>query len=367
MKGNLNELILRTASSGLTLQSANGAMPAGHNGLYRDPETPVRNTAHWAMTFLRAFELSDDPKYKTAAIRAVEFLQSKEARPLGFTFWCRSNPKKDSCNGLIGQAWALEPFIYGARLTDNPEWLRFAEEIFLLHPFDEQRGLWMRVNIDGMHLPFDVTFNHQLWFAAAGAQLAHHSEKVQKQTDRFMNQLNRHLAIYSSGLIYHPLLFRYSLKEKKSDILRMLLETKERRKMIRHKAVGYHLFNMYAFSMLYKIYPEHPFWKSTPFKKTVEYAFSDPFADAVSDNEFAFPYNPPGFEIAFMADTFGDQFGNTPDISSWISEQLKRTYNREKGLMNLASEDPATQAARFYEAVRIENRPIEESLYKPES
>lgn len=367
MNGTLNELITQTAKAGLALQSANGSMPAGHNGLYHDPETPVRNTAHWAMTFLKAYQLTEEKPFKDAALNALEYLQSDEARPLGSTFWCRSNPKKDSCNGLIGQAWAIEPFIYAYEILDRKEWLTFGEQIFLLHPFDSVRALWMRVNVDGMHLPFDVTFNHQLWFAAVGAQLSPYSEKINRQITQFMNRLTDHLTIYSNGLIYHPLLFRYTLKEKKSDFLRMLLETNERRRTIRHKAVGYHLFNLYAFAMLHEKYPEHPLWKSRPFLKTAEYAFSDEFARDIDKNEFGYPYNPPGFEMAYFIDRFGEYFTKTADPSEWLSEQLKRTYNRETKLMNLGSEDAATQSARFYEVVRVKNRELDPSLFSKEA
>ena len=39
------ELIVRTAEVGVALQAEDGSFPAGHNGPYRDPETPARTTA----------------------------------------------------------------------------------------------------------------------------------------------------------------------------------------------------------------------------------------------------------------------------------------------------------------------------------
>ena len=41
------DLIVKSADKGKELQAGDGSMPAGHNGPHNDPETPVRNTAHW--------------------------------------------------------------------------------------------------------------------------------------------------------------------------------------------------------------------------------------------------------------------------------------------------------------------------------
>lgn len=44
------DLIAKSAKRGIKLQAEDGSMPAGHNGPHNDPETPVRNTAHWCIT-----------------------------------------------------------------------------------------------------------------------------------------------------------------------------------------------------------------------------------------------------------------------------------------------------------------------------
>ena len=82
-------------------------------------ETPVRNTAHWLITMLKAYEISNETKFKDSAWRAVQYLLSPSARPMNATFFCRTNPEKDFCNGLVGQAWIIEALaIAGMKLED---------------------------------------------------------------------------------------------------------------------------------------------------------------------------------------------------------------------------------------------------------
>ena len=132
----LYDLLLQTASQGIELiDPVKGHMPPGHNGLYHDPETPVRNSSHWLITFLKAYEISGEEQFCNAAHTLVEYLGGEELRPGSTTFLCRTNPQKDSCNGLIGQAWVIEALVEAYRVLKIPEALSLAEELFLLHPF----------------------------------------------------------------------------------------------------------------------------------------------------------------------------------------------------------------------------------------
>jgi hypothetical protein len=167
----LADLIVRTAEAGLRLQHPDGSFPAGCNGPYGDPETPIRNTAHWAITLLAAHRLSGGEQLSAGAVRARDVLMAPGARPMGATFLCRTNPDKDFANGLIGQAWVIEALATLHEALDDRRAHEVATQVFLLHPFSDARGLWRRVNVDGSHLTIDATFNHQLFFAAAGALL----------------------------------------------------------------------------------------------------------------------------------------------------------------------------------------------------
>jgi hypothetical protein len=165
----LYEIIERSATAALSLQSCDGSLPPGHNGPYHDPETPVRNTGHWLITFLKAHDLSGDPRFHDAASRAARYLSSNAARPHDATFVHRTSLYKDNCNGLIGQAWTIEALVAGADRLDMPHLTALAKKVFLLHEFDGEFGLWQITEIDGSSLGYDPTFNHQLWFAAAGS------------------------------------------------------------------------------------------------------------------------------------------------------------------------------------------------------
>lgn len=353
----LYDKIVESCHAGLALQDEqSGAMPAGHNGPYYDQETPVRNTSHWILIFLKGHEITGEERFLAAAEQAIGYLCSPEARPMGHAFHHRLNPGKDSCNGLIGQAWSCEALIYAGEYLNQRDYIELAEEVFLMHPFDRDLGLWRRVTADGMYLPFDPTFNHQLWFGAIGVQMSNYSREVKERTDLFMDKLSLHLRIYPSGLIYHPLLFRSGWKEKARDLKRILTQLPSERRGLAVKAVGYHLFNLYAFGLLKQVYPEHRFWSERSLVKAIQYAETPGFHNALERNSFGFPYNPPGFEMALAMDRFG--FGDEQQQSQWVSQQMERCWNPESGLMDRLGKDSMTQAARLYEAVRLKNMPL---------
>jgi hypothetical protein len=65
----LNDFILNSCCEALTYQDKiKGYMPAGHNGPYFDPETPVRNTAHWCISFIKSYRISKRIEFREAAI-----------------------------------------------------------------------------------------------------------------------------------------------------------------------------------------------------------------------------------------------------------------------------------------------------------
>ena len=147
----LNDIILQSANKGLQQQLQSGAMPPGHNGPYNDPETPVRNTAHWCLIFLKAYDISDEDRFLDASIKCGSYLLSKEARPMDSVFYCRENPKKDFANGLVGQAWAIEALVELFKATSEKKYIDLAVEVFLEHPYDDYYHGWIRRNVDGSY------------------------------------------------------------------------------------------------------------------------------------------------------------------------------------------------------------------------
>lgn len=362
---NLYELLLSSASSALALQKLHdGSMPPGHNGPYHDPETPVRNTAHWLITFLKAHEISGEQAFLKAAQRAASYLLADEARPMGYTFWHRKNPAKDFCNGLVGQAWTIEALAVTAKSLDNEECQRLAETVFLLHPFDERLGLWRRVNVDGSHLSLDMTFNHQLWFAAAGAQLLPvEDRRVAERVHTFMDHLAKNVTLYPSGLIRHPLRKGKSTDDAKPRgatrlVRRFMAKRKEGsdQDRVHYKSIGYHAFNLYALAMLKQQISSHPFWQSEQIRAIVTYVKTDEFIDGLEQNKYGYPYNPPGFEVAYALEVFDSN--NRAEQERWLSEQFRRCYDFQSHMMSQGTDDPITLAARLYEATRLTDLPV---------
>lgn len=358
----LHRILVETAMAALDKQKQDGAMPSGHNGPYMDPETPVRNTAHWCMTFNKAYEISGEKELKEAAENARNFLHSETARPMGGTFWCRKNPEKDFTNGVVGQAWAIEALLDFDRVFGDKPSVDLAERVFLLHPFDKATGAWRRVNVDGSYHSFDAVFNHQLWFAAAGAQLQGRTNNhtIKDQLSIFFKRLPHNLNLYGDGLIRQQTagylvksrLRRYSSK------LSHWRKSNERKQYMYHKSVGYHSFNLYAFALLKESFPEQPFWNSPQWKKLWNYTLSEKYKRDVKKSKYAYPYNPPGFEVSFALQVFQPDMKDA--VASWLKEQMNLCFDFDTNLMTGGSAvDVETAAARIYEATRLLDYKIE--------
>lgn len=369
----LYDLIIKSADGIIEEQNEDGSFPAGHNGVRFDPETPARNTGDWLITLLKVFSWTGDEKYLAPAKKALDYLLSDEIRPMGATIWHRKNPDKDFCNGLIGQAFSIEALCEAFVVLGSQEARAEAESIFLLHPFHEKVGAWQRVAVDGSYLPYDGTFNHQLCFAAAGAYLYSIGKNIEinRRLQIFMDRLGDTLSIYHlahRGLIKHPL---YTASFHSGGLLgtlrRFAVSLKQyKKKRIKH-AVGYHCFNMYAFSLLKRYYPEHKFWKSSKFKKTLDYMMSKEYSHITEAESFSTPYSPAGFETAFLEKAFAlEIFSPSADsfdlIKQLVEKQLFTSFDFNTYKLERCTADPITQAARIYKATRLKNIQLDLSL-----
>ncbi|MEM9831983.1 MAG: agl cluster protein AglQ [Bacteroidota bacterium] len=359
MQTTLYQVILQSAKKACELQSETGAMPAGHNGLYRDKETPVRNTSHWLITFIKAYGIQADPILKNSAKKALSYLMGQDTRPQQYTFWHRDVPGKDKCNGLMGQAWTIEALVEAAIFFNDEAPLKLAEEVFLLHTFNKKASLWHRRDTDGRKLSFDLTFNHQLWFAAAGGLLSKlsHTKEIKASIEHFMEHLPRLLNIYENGLICHLLKPHLSVKEVVKLILKPLPKYKRIEAERYYKAIGYHSFNMYAFGLLKGIFKNHIFWQTSGFKRTISYLSSKEYKKDVLYNVYAYPYNPPGFEVPFAMEVFSSI--NPKEKAFWVNSQFHHGLSYEEKLFSKGSKDPYTASARLYEATRLSDIEVE--------
>jgi hypothetical protein len=360
----LHDLLARSAAAGLRLQRPDGCLAAGVNGPYADPETPVRNTAHWLVLFATTHWRSGEARLRDAALRAAAFLTSEAARPAGATFLCRRRSGKDACNGLIGQAWAIEALAEAATCLDAEPLAKLAETVFLLHPFDAHAGLWRRVEVDGTVLGPDFTLNHQLWFAAAGSVLAPlAAAEVGLRVRAFLDALPRSLALHRDGAVRHPVSPGNALRIAPRVGLRLARERVHLRAALREKAIGYHAFNLHALATLRTRLPEHAFWTSPRFARAWGYAGSEAFRADVAGNRYAWPYNPTGFEMAWALEAFGP--GSRAEQEGWVALQLRRHFDARTNLLSHATSDPATLAARLYEAARLGDLCIPEDALEP--
>jgi len=360
----LHDLLARSAAAGLRQQHSDGWLPAGSNGPYADPETPVRNTSHWLVLFATAHWRTGEARLREAALRAAAFLGGSEARPAGATFLCRRRAGKDSCNGLVGQAWAIEALAEAATCLDAEPLAKLAETVFLLHPFDAHAGLWRRVEVDGSVLAPDYTLNHQLWFAAAGSILAPlAATEVGLRVRAFLDALPKNLALHRDGAVRHPVSPRAVLHIAPRVALRLARERVRLRAPLREKAVGYHAFNLHALGTLRTRLPDHAFWATPHCERAWSYAGSEAFRSAVESNRYAWPYNPTGLEMAWALEAFAP--GSRAEQERWVAEQLRRHFDARTNLLSRATSDPATLAARLYEAARLGDLCVPDDALEP--
>lgn len=353
-KMSFNKLIYKEIEQALNAQAENGSMPSGHNGPYNDPETPVRNTAHWLFTFSEMYKRTGDQKYKSAAFKAIQYLKSEEARPMEASFICRTNPKKDFTNGVIGQAWVMEALLKAWEVFGEDDYYKIAEDIFLMHPWMPGIKAWKIVNVEGSYNTFDRTFNHQLWFAAT-ASLLINTEKAQELSKVFLEYHIPKVLTYKNGILYHStpfIRFKWSPGEinNKITFLNRVKPLFLKQEYLYRKSAAYHAFNLYAFAILKSQLPDLKIWNSPIINRLVEVTSSDHFKKLQLNNKYSYPYNPTGIELAYALEVFKPE--HEDEIKFWLDEQINATGDDESILIK-GSADTNTSKARLYEAMRL--------------
>ena len=356
---NLGELLLRCADAALSAQAVDGSFPPGWNGPYRDPETPARNTAHHLILLLHAWRLSAEQRFRQAAEAALGYLLSAELRPMQASFWCRRNPAKDFCNGLVGQAWVLEALLVAADRLADPRPLELVTAVFHAHTFNPQVAAWHSLHVDGHRGPIDPTFNHQLWFAVQAGELARRGDDAAKvQLEHFLQRLPSRLLLYPSGLIRHENPFWQGSMPGAAALgvikLAKSLPTESR---LKAKSLGYHAFNTVALArLLPAMTPAQR--NASALRRAFALLRTQGFRHAVATAPYGYEYNPPGLEVPLslqLAAAAG--LGYPPDRTSqeqWIQSQIDWGLDSGRWRLDRRSSDPATAAARLYEAVQLD-------------
>lgn len=280
----IHHLIERGARNALDLQQEDGSFPPGQNYTYDETETPVRTTSHWLRTLTKAYEITNEEIFANAANSAVDYLLGDEIRPNGFSYRCRIVDSKDECNGLVGQASPIRALAEASTVIDRKDARETAEELFLLHPFSTDLGLWERVEVDGQNLSFDRTLNHQIIFAAASALLAPELKQAATRVTQFLDKLEQNMHLHSNGLIKHYV--RPPLPAVLKSVFRfprqynMLINEVASRYYsysteYRKKERGYQTVNVTVLSRLKYEFPDHDFWDSSTVSRCLEFIRSN--------------------------------------------------------------------------------------------
>lgn len=378
----LRRLIIETAESGLNLQTENGSFPAGHNGPYNDNDTPVRNTAHWAITMFDAYERSGRDDFLQSGRKALAYLCNEKKRSGNVTFRHRKNTTQDRANGLVGQAWTIEALATGLNTIDDKRIFDIASDVFLSHPFNDTTGMWRIVDVDGSVMKYDTTFNHQLWFAMSGGILSSvdqysstdKSKQIRRQVMIFLDKLNNSLRLSPSGYVIHPLMpsppkcYIQNIqknREFQEEIFYKwirVLYGKSRQCLlsdhtnIMRKSPPYHSFNAYALAVLQSYFPDHSFWNTSKYKRIYQKTLDPKYIERIEGDKYAYGYNPPGLELPYFWYIYEGKVSTK--AKKLIKRQLLHSYDFENNRMEKRTDDKLTHMARFYEITRMPNLKI---------
>lgn len=350
MKLKPEEILLKTANFGKNYLKKHNHMPAGHNGPYIDKETPVRNTAHWAMIFFKSFELTQNEIFFDCGKKCIDYLQN-HLKNNGY-FICRDKKGKDSVNGLIGQAWAIEPLIEYTAFHEDEVLKQLVFDLINKHEFDASKGLWKKIPENNSEPTFDYTFNHQLWFASVCSGIK--NPLIENYVIRFLDNIPNNLSLACNGRIgqsIHMGIYETNFKKFIKSIIR-----KRDSEEMRLKEIGYHAFNTYAFIRLNKNFPNHRFWKSKIFENILSYLNNDEYKTDIYKSTYGFKYNPPAFEV-YATNLYFDKMCHVENdfLESIWDYQLKNSWNLKLEILSNGSFDSNTSIARAYECCECIN------------
>jgi hypothetical protein len=312
-----------------------------------DPETPVRNTSHYLIAFTRAHDLSGDTTFYDAAIRCLDWLLQDNDFREGYTFHHRTKAGKDRCNGLIGPAWNMEALLFAGERYDRPKARDLARELFLLHPFLEDKKIWVRVEPDGTLLSLDSTFNHQLWFAACAAPLAKDTPIAHERIKAFLDGTKHNWHLARNGRILHPL---WLPERRTKETIKRIIKPGYRRYVV-SREVGYHAFNLYAFALLKNVGIQLPEHADKKMGSALNYLDCSEFVSGIEKSEWGYSYNPPGWEVSVALSILR---GVKPEVCRpWLERQISHSYDPESRMLSRGTPDSETHTARIYEAARL--------------
>jgi hypothetical protein len=132
----------------------------GVNGPYFDIETPVRNTAHWCITYAILGSEMGNMSFLKAANKLLDFLIQPGPYEQESVYIHRQKQGKDWSNGDIGQAWVIEALTIAGKKLLRSDSLSRAKNISMKFPFDYSLSAWQRIDPRNQTKAIDYTLNH---------------------------------------------------------------------------------------------------------------------------------------------------------------------------------------------------------------
>lgn len=315
----------------------------GHNGLYKDPETPLRNNAHYLciLNYLYKNGWSEAENMIKPILKYIESFDGK------FNYQFRDTKHKDQSNGLIGIAWLIEGVSSSLenQMINKSILTRISKILSNIH-MDEDKGVWInRYEPDGTTLRIDRTLNHQIWFTAMVAKLNRflNDPELDRKIKLFLNNFNRTRKLNSDGLYYHTLNYKY---EYYKTYIRRIVKSGYRNEM-RTKEIGYHAFNLLGLHLLGIFTESDIFKKKSKELSALKISKNIKYLKSTYNSPYGYPYNPIGFEHAVVQSYHMDLFSDA-DILRNLNEQFKLWNPKENRMISI---DSNTSNARVYELI----------------
>lgn len=324
-----------------------GKFAAGHNGLYFDPETPIRNTSHFACLISRIYKLKKDKELLLCLADIKGYFESLSN--VEFTHQYRNKNGKDKSNGLIGTAWHVEGLLALYEVF-NEEWIvDYAIRQYKLYSFNHLQGYWDNIiEPDGTSLPADRTLNHQIWFAAILAKL------LKVKTDKhlleclniFCKKLNNNHYCFPNGRFYHTM--KVDNFFTKTAVKRILKP--DYRLDMKIKEVGYQGFNLLGLHILSNNRKICCASLNKIIAKGYSFTSTKTYKRSIVNNKYGSSYNPIEIELAVIDSLNSRGELAYKRISSFIDKFFPNGEFESTG-----TPDNKTLNARIYELVYLQD------------
>ncbi len=365
----IDRLLRECADARLEEFSALGHAIAGCNGPYVCRDTPVRNTAHWLITYSYLWKISGDARYRDIALRFGQYLLDEQAKSASGAIRCVDDPKAaDSTNGLIGLAWTIEALVYAYDVFRDGRYLDCAVSIFRSQQHDSRTGFWERVDPDGRRLGYDYTLNHQVWFCLAGLLILQHRPdgEISRSASRFLKAVStEYFGIHPDGLIRHygrMTRFRrefavlYAKQYVKYAGLRLGVFDPKKVDLVTQER-GYQHFELFGYARIRLLRPDEPLFETEAFRKAVALGTDMERMNELlgtgspeTMNPYAYGYNAPAFEEP-LAELLLAGRADEKKVLSLLELQKELCYDPQTHRFSRHTADPETLTARLYEYV----------------